>query len=126
MPDPSTASRWQRWSSDPLHEPDWLYCLIHDTPSFLWRRFGTLITQGFENFPDGPFIMVSNHESLLDPLLIGSAIRRPMHAMAKSTQFASPIVGRIMSHCFAYPVRRYRVDPQAVRMTLRRLEQGHA
>jgi 1-acyl-sn-glycerol-3-phosphate acyltransferase len=120
------SHRTRQWSVDPLFQPDRLYWLIHDTPAFLWRRFSTLVTQGFENFPESPFIMVSNHESVLDPLLIGSSIPRPIHSMAKSTQFASPLMRRIMTHCFAYPVRRYRVDPQAVRTTLRRLRDGHS
>jgi 1-acyl-sn-glycerol-3-phosphate acyltransferase len=45
--------------------------------------------------------------------------------MAKSTQFASPIFSAVMTRCYAFPVRRFQVDPQAVRTALRRLAAGY-
>jgi 1-acyl-sn-glycerol-3-phosphate acyltransferase len=45
--------------------------------------------------------------------------------MAKSTQFASPIFAAVMKRCYAFPVRRFQVDPQAVRTALRRLQAGY-
>lgn len=73
----------------------------------------------------GPFILVANHESFLDPILIQAFCPRPLHAMAKSTQFAAPVLGAWMRRLHAYPVRRFQVDAQAVRVTLRRLAEGH-
>lgn len=44
--------------------------------------------------------------------------------MTKSTQFASLPFRRLLAACRAFPVRRYRIDPQAVRVSLRYLKAG--
>ena len=111
----------------PVPPPDLLYWLIHGAPRWLWRLVGgTAQVLGREHIPaDGPFLLIANHQSVMDPLLIQSLCPRPMHAMAKSTQFRTPVIGAIMTHCYGFPVRRFQVDAQAVRVTLRRLAQGH-
>jgi 1-acyl-sn-glycerol-3-phosphate acyltransferase len=92
----------------------------------LWRvRGGELTAHGLEHIPaTGPFLLIGNHQSLLDPLLTQAVIRRPVFAMAKSTQFSAPVIGPLMSHVNAFPVRRYQIDAQAVRTVLRHLAQG--
>lgn len=83
--------------------------------------------RGLEHVPAaGPFLLVSNHQSILDPILIQAFCPRPVHTMAKSSQFAGRFMGWYMPRLNAFPVRRYQVDPQAVRMALRRLRQGQA
>jgi 1-acyl-sn-glycerol-3-phosphate acyltransferase len=91
-----------------------------------WRPMGHLEVEGLENIPTGgPFILVANHQSYLDPVLIQAVVRRPLHTMTKSTQFSDPVTGSIMKRLFAFPVRRFEVDPQAVRYALRAIQQGH-
>lgn len=83
--------------------------------------------RGLENIPaEGPFVLVANHQSLLDPLFVQVACRRHLHTLTKSTQFGVPFFGWMLPRVKAIPTRRYRVDPQAVRMVLRRLSQGEA
>jgi 1-acyl-sn-glycerol-3-phosphate acyltransferase len=80
---------------------------------------------GKENLPSsGPFIVVANHQSVLDPIMVQVACRRPLHTLTKSTQFASGFFRWILPRINAIPTRRYRIDPQAVRMVLRRLSEG--
>lgn len=113
-------------SAPGVRPPDLLYWLVHGGPRWIWRAIGRAEALGLENIPShGPFLMIANHQSAMDPMLIQSLCPRPMHAMAKSTQFTVPVIGRIMTHCYGYPVRRFQVDPQSVRVTLRRLGQGH-
>jgi 1-acyl-sn-glycerol-3-phosphate acyltransferase len=81
--------------------------------------------EGVENIPEqGPFLLLPNHQSALDPPLVQSYCPRPVHAMTKSTQFASPVFRWLLPRILAFPVRRYRVDPQAVRVALRLLGNG--
>lgn len=90
-----------------------------------WKPMGGYDVRGLENIPrEGPFIIIANHQSYLDPLFLQSVCPRILHAMAKSTQFASPIFRRAMAQVYAFPVRRFEIDPQAVRHALRALEAG--
>lgn len=92
----------------------------------LWPLVGRLEVAGLENVPDeGPFLLLANHQSYLDPILIQAVIRRPIHTMAKSTEFTNPVTAPILKALKSFPVRRFEIDPQAVRMALRHLEAGH-
>jgi len=44
--------------------------------------------------------------------------------MTKSTQFASPFMRWLLPRIGGFPTRRYRVDPQTVRVALRELGRG--
>ncbi len=50
--------------------------------------------------------------------------RRPVHSFTKSTQFGSRVFRWLLPRLNAIPTRRYRVDPQVVRVALRLLEKG--
>jgi 1-acyl-sn-glycerol-3-phosphate acyltransferase len=91
----------------------------------VWPLIGKLEVQGRELIPaQGPFLLLANHQSVLDPILIQTVCPRPIHTMAKSTQFASPIIAQLMYRLNSFPVRRYRIDPQAVRYALSILRRG--
>ena len=54
----------------------------------LFSIFFRLETIGRENIPhEGPVVIASNHVSLRDPPMIGTAASRPIHFMAKSELF---------------------------------------
>ena len=91
----------------------------------LWRMYGGLEVRGLANIPkSGPFIVISNHQSFLDPILTMAVCPRILHSMAKSTQFTSPTFRKLMTQLYAFPVRRFEIDAQAVRHVLRRLREG--
>lgn len=91
----------------------------------LWHLVGPLDVQGRENVPDeGPFLLIANHQSYLDPILIQAVAPRPLHTMAKSTEFSSALIGGLLKRLKSFPVRRFEIDPQAVRIALRHLEAG--
>ena len=82
---------------------------------------------GKENLPkSGPFILVANHQSFLDPIIVQVMCRRPVHTLAKSTQFTGKIMAWVMPRSNGIPTRRYRIEPQAVRVVLRLLAEGEA
>lgn len=91
----------------------------------LWPLIGRLEVQGRELIPqEGPFLLIANHQSILDPIIIQTVCPRPIHTMAKSTQFGAPFLAQLMYRLNSFPVRRYRIDPQAVRYALRILGRG--
>ena len=85
-----------------------------------------MVVSGTSNIPrHGPFFLVANHQSTLDPLMVQGHCPRRVHFFAKSTQFAaSRAFHWLLTNALAIPARRYSVDAQAVRTALRALEQG--
>ena len=81
--------------------------------------------EGLENLPcEGPVIVASNHISNWDPILVGAALNRPVHFMAKEEIFRFPIARRFLSRCHAFPVKRHKADRQAIRKALEILGEG--
>ena len=114
-----------RYLNGPLPQPGRYFWFMQKLARRVWPHMGGLSVEGREHIPaTGPFLLISNHQSVLDPFFIETFIDRPVHQMAKSTQFASSLFARAMRGCYAYPVRRFQVDPHAVRYTLRRLAEG--
>ena len=81
---------------------------------------GNLI--GRENIPQSdPFIMVSNHGSLLDPPLLGHALGRNISFMAKAELFKIPLLGSVIKACGAYPVKRGIADKNTIKTACKKL-----
>jgi 1-acyl-sn-glycerol-3-phosphate acyltransferase len=81
--------------------------------------------KGLENFPLlGPVIVVSNHVSLADPILIGAALPRRVCFMAKEELFRYPVFGNLLVRLHAFPVKRGQPDRAAIRKAFEVLESG--
>lgn len=102
-----------------------LYDLLRPVARALLRAGARLEVTGVENIPaTGPFLLLCNHQSATDPILAQAYCPRRVHTMTKSTQFGHPVFRWLIPRLHGFPTRRYRVDPQAVRVALRRLAEG--
>jgi len=82
---------------------------------------------GRENIPKkDSFIMVANHGSLLDPPLLGHAMRRNISFMAKAELFKIPILGFIINACGAYPVKRGIADKNTIKTASEKLSNNNS
>ena len=80
---------------------------------------------GVDNVPaKGGALLVSNHQSFIDPVVAGIHIPRAVHFMARDSLFANPIFGRLIAAVNAFPVRRNTADLGAIKEAMRRLKQG--
>lgn len=80
-------------------------------------------TVGLEHAPTGgPLVVVANHTHFIDPPVIGASLPRKVLLMAKQELFDVPVVGWMVSHYDAFPVRRGEADRQALRLAMRALE----
>lgn len=71
--------------------------------------------EGVDNVPEtGPVLVLSNHASYLDPLLVGIAIPREVHYLARQEILDWPVVGRMMQNTHA--IRRGGIDRQAIQL----------
>jgi 1-acyl-sn-glycerol-3-phosphate acyltransferase len=89
----------------------------------LWRWR----VEGEENIPaSGGVIIAPNHQSMADPPLVGSAMRRPLHFMAKKELFDVPVLGFLIRRTNAFPVARGKQDIGAFKIVFKLLKSGEA
>ncbi|MBT3278697.1 MAG: 1-acyl-sn-glycerol-3-phosphate acyltransferase [Phycisphaerales bacterium] len=72
----------------------------------------------------GGVVFVSNHQSYLDPPMVGVATQRPMNFMARDSLFRVPLLGPILHRVNAFPVKRGTADTGAIREAMRRIKRG--
>jgi 1-acyl-sn-glycerol-3-phosphate acyltransferase len=83
----------------------------------LMRTWFRIRLEGHEHVPAaGPVILASNHRSNMDPVLLASAVERPVAFMAKAELFVWPL-GPILRWIGQFPVRRGGIDREALRQT---------
>lgn len=80
------------------------------------------------NVPDlaplGGLLIAPNHQSYLDPVLVGMAFHRPIHYLARDSLFRTPGFGHLLRAVNSHPVKRGRLDIAAVRTVVNILRSG--
>ena len=80
---------------------------------------------GTRNVPrQGGVLLVSNHQSFLDPVLATLAIPRECNYMARHTLFQHALLRWVIESLNAFPVKRDTADIGAIKETMRRLKAG--
>jgi 1-acyl-sn-glycerol-3-phosphate acyltransferase len=72
----------------------------------------------------GGVLVVSNHQSYLDPILAAVGMPRPYHPMARASLFRFAPFAWLIRSLHAFPVKRGSADLTAIREALRRLKGG--
>ena len=106
--------------------------------SFLWKCLQFVVrpiavilfdlkVYGRQHIPThGGVLIVSNHQSLLDPILLPLRLERPLNYIAKSELFVNRFNGWFLRTVLnAFPVRQGQGDVRAVKETIQRLQEGH-
>jgi 1-acyl-sn-glycerol-3-phosphate acyltransferase len=96
--------------------------------SYLWYEFNywmvwtgytlafSFRSEGSRHVPrKGPFLIVANHESFLDPLAIGLAVRRHIHFLARKTLFRPPWFGKYLHSVNCVPVDQEGIAKEGLR-----------
>jgi len=88
----------------------------------VWLRYRA---RGVEKIPsEGGGLLLINHQSFLDPLLVGLPLRRPISYLARDSLFRVPVIGWILRNTYVKPINREAASTATIRGTLDRLEQG--
>jgi len=88
---------------------------------FRWRAFNP------ERVPlTGPVILAANHESFLDPMLVGAGITRDINYLARDTLFRYPGIGWLLRSWNSVPVDRDGGGAAGLKAILDRLLAGGA
>lgn len=110
--------------SDARRTPLWM--VLQSACNLLFGSLFDLEVYGLENIPlRGAAILAANHQSFLDPPMIGSPLPRPVSFMAKSELFTNPYFGLLIRNLHAFPVRQGKGDRGAIMETVKRLGEGH-
>ena len=94
---------------------------FHVTMCALWRV--RVFNRHYEP-TRGSAVYVCNHQSFLDPMLMGFELRRPLNFMARDTLFRFPGFKQLIVSLNAFPVKRGTADLGAIKEAMRRLKQG--
>lgn len=76
--------------------------------------------------PEGGVLIISNHQSYLDPVLLGAQLPRPLSYLAKSELFGNWAFAWLIRSLGAFPVKLGAGDVGAIKETIARLNEGHA
>jgi len=105
--------------------------------SLLWKSLQMLARIGTSTWIDlkvhrkhhvprtGGVLLVANHQSFLDPVLIAVQLDRPVSFLAKSELFENRYLKWLITNLHAFPVRQGKGDVRAIKETVERLQEGH-
>jgi 1-acyl-sn-glycerol-3-phosphate acyltransferase len=92
-----------------------LFCMLF----FRFRMYGT------KNVPNnGAVIFASNHQSYLDPILCGVALKRHLCYVARDSLFENKLFALLIKSVNAIPVKRGTADIAAMRTVIGKLKEG--
>lgn len=124
---PMLTTLKQRQPGHPLRRILWWYachmlCVVWFNLSYRFRFYGQ------RNIPrTGPVLFVSNHQSMLDPIIVGiGASHRQFYAMARKTLWNTRWLGWIMDSLNAIPVDQDSPDASTMKRCIEVLNGNHA
>ncbi|MCI0434843.1 MAG: 1-acyl-sn-glycerol-3-phosphate acyltransferase, partial [Gemmatimonadetes bacterium] len=101
-------------------------------PEFLmrfvvWILVNTLYrirVEGLDRIPDeGPCVVVCNHVSFIDALIVGGTVRRPVRFVMYYKIFQIPVLSWIFRTAGAIPIAGAREDPELMQKAFDRIEE---
>ena len=102
-----------------------IYHFVRGTASCFFNSFFNLKVLGREKLvEEGPCIIVANHQSFLDPPLVGSLYRNEVFFLARKTLFDAPGLKQALPYCNTIPVDQTRPDPASIIQVLRTVKNG--
>jgi 1-acyl-sn-glycerol-3-phosphate acyltransferase len=104
-----------------------LYIIAKIKFFIIFKLFFRLKVTGQQNIPqDGPFIIVANHSSLLDPVILGVSIRPKIIFIAASYLFEIRWLGYLLRKANSIPINRenYTNNIKSLKQALKILQKG--
>jgi 1-acyl-sn-glycerol-3-phosphate acyltransferase len=103
----------------------WLYAVARVLLVAAVAAYGRVRVHGAGHLPAaGPAIVVANHPSDVDPILLGVAFPRTLHFLADVVQFRRGFVGPVIDRLAAIPIHKGKPDRAALQRALALLASG--
>ena len=87
-----------------LESKNLIYKAVYHGARSLIEVFATLEIEGWEHVPGGACLFASNHQSMVDPPLLGSCLPREISFIARRSLFDNPVFGFVIRACHSIPV----------------------
>jgi 1-acyl-sn-glycerol-3-phosphate acyltransferase len=105
--------------------------VVYDTAYFAAAAAMTLgwslRTEGRQHIPaTGPVLLIANHQSFFDPVLVGLSTRRHLRYLARKTLFGNPVFGWLIRMLNAVPIDQDGVGKEGIKTVLEQLRGGQA
>ncbi len=106
----------------------YIYTLL---PEFMMRFLAWILvntiyrvrSSGTENIPDsGPAVVVCNHVSYMDPIILSACIRRPMRFVMYYKIFQLPLLRFLFQHAKAIPIASAREDERLMNEAFKQVD----
>jgi len=108
-----------RWLADRWWDLGKVVCFYTMTGLFSLR------TTGSQNVPrSGPLLILSNHQTFLDPVLVGLAIPRYVRWVARQTLHKNRWLSRLIDSLRAIPIDHRGFSREGLQATLNALDEG--
>lgn len=96
----------------------WLIRLVFT----VWMRYRA---RGLQHVPaEGGGLVLVNHQSFIDPLLVGLALSRPISFVARDNLFRVPVIGWILRKTYVMPINREAASTASIREAVARIRHG--
>lgn len=107
------------------HRRNWVWTTLQFFMQNVFAIWLGYRARGYDNLPVGPALLIANHQSFLDPLLVGVGLQRPVSYLARDTLFKVPVIGWILRSTYVLPIRRDAAGTESLRVSLQRLQAGY-
>lgn len=104
-----------------------VYTVVRFIAFVLFKLFFSLKVLGRNNLPKKTgYIIVSNHTSFLDPIILGIGVPIKVKFIARDTLFRNPLFSWLIKQLGAFPIRRGFNDFAAIKKAIKFLKTGNA
>ena len=73
---------------------------------------------------EGGGLILANHQSFLDPILIGLPLRRPIRYVTRDTADRDTVISWILRKTYVMPINRDRASATSIKEAVRRMQHG--
>jgi len=108
----------------PERNPLWYWLQVLARSLFtVWFRYRA---RGVDRVPErGGVLLLINHQSFLDPLLVGLPLSRPVCYLARDSLFRNPAIRWLFGKTYVIPINRQAAAASSIRAAVGRLREGH-